>query len=163
VTAVLVALVTGAVGIAIALGGLLVRSWSARFKSQNLRQQFRQRQIDHVLRLVGEIASVAKSIESDLGPFRSIPSLGDLQTRARRLRLRAEAACVHERLRDLPLFELEAQVAQIHADHLKIVGMRAMADSEIRDWRRHVNRKVETANKSSWPFSSTPLSSGLDA
>ena len=161
-TPVVLVLIVGAVGIAIALGGLAVRFWSTRFRSQNLRQEFQQRQIEHVLRLVREIGSVAKSIESDLGPFRSIPALAALQTRARRLRLRAEAACAHDRLRDLPFFELEGLVVQIHADHLKVVGMRAVADSEIRDWRRHVTRKVEAA-RSSWPFNTTPLSSGLDA
>jgi hypothetical protein len=67
-----------------------------------------------------------------------------------------------QRLQNLPWFELQAHVAEAHTDHLRMVAMRAVADSEIRDWRKHVRTNIEET-RSSWPFVTTPLSSGLDA
>jgi hypothetical protein len=125
--------------------------------------QEREVRINHVYRLASEISEVSLTIEADLAPFRSIPALGRLQTRSRRLRLRAEAVVTPlQRLHDLPWFELDANVAEAHANHLRMVALRAVADSEIRNWRKHVRANIEET-RSSWPFITTPLSSGMDA
>jgi hypothetical protein len=79
------------------------------------------------------------------------------------MRLEAEALlAAPDRLVDLPWFELESKGATLHAAHFRMVALRATADSEIRDWRKHVRRGIE-AEKSSWPFLTTPMNSGFDA
>lgn len=132
--------------------------------SRKRRGQERTRQSEHILRLATEIATVSRTIESDLAPFGSIPALARLQSRSRRVRLRAEAVLgSRERLRDLPWFELEAQVASVHTDHLHMVELRAVADLEITGWRKH-RRKSPDSVRSTWPFRSTSLgTSTLDA
>lgn len=143
-----------------------IQAWRlrrARAAWQAERQEQRAARVEHLLRLASEIAAVSLSIEDDLAPFRSIPTLARLQTRARRMRARADTVRTgRERLRDLPGFELDAQVAEMHTDHLRMVALRAHADAEIRDWRKHVRRGIEAA-KSTWPFVTTPLSSNFDA
>ena len=143
--------------------GLAYRRHQARSSGRTERLQQRAHHIEHVLRLAAEIREVTLSIESDLAPFRSIPTFMRLQTRARRVRARADAVLnARDRLRDLPWFELEAQVASVHTEHLRMVELRAIADVEMKDWRKHV-RQETTVVRSSWPFVSTPLNtSGLD-
>lgn len=118
-------------------------------------RQHRTEQLAHVVRLATEIRDISLTIESDLAPFRSLPVLVDLQSRSRRVRLRVEAVLqAQDWLRDLPAFELEAQVAAMHTDHLRMVDLRALADREISDWRKHV-RRPDRKLRSTWPFVST--------
>lgn len=139
------------------------RRYRAKAAARAEHLQERQTRIDHVFRLSCEISEIALTIERDLAHFRSIPALARLQTRCRRMRMRAESVVTPlQRLQDLPWFELEASVAEAHADHLRMVALRAVADSEIRNWRKHVRTNIEET-RSSWPFVTTPLSSGLDA
>jgi hypothetical protein len=126
-------------------------------------RQEREARINHVFRLASEISEISLSIEADLAPFRSIPALARLQTRSRRMRLRAEAVVTPlQRLQNLPWFELQAHVSEAHSGHLRMVALRAVTDAEIRNWRKHVRTNIEET-RSSWPFVTTPLSSGLDA
>lgn len=155
-------LVPCAIGVLFA-AGTAYRRHKARSSGRSERQQQRAHAIEHVLRLAAEIREVTLTIESDLAPFRSIPTFMRLQTRARRIRARAEAILsARDRLRDLPWFELETQVATVHTEHLRMVEVRAVADVEVKDWRKHVRRETAVV-RSSWPFVSTPLNtSGLD-
>lgn len=139
------------------------RRHKTRSAGRSERQQQRAHHIEHLVRLAAEIREVTLSIESELAPFRSIAAFMRLQSRARRIRARAEAVLnARDRLRDLPWFELEAQVATVHTEHLRMVELRAIADVEVKDWRKHVRRETAVV-RSSWPFVSTPLNtSGLD-
>lgn len=150
---------TGLAGVVFAVAAW--RRFSSRRRSEagarSERRQRRSEQVAHVLRLASEIRAVSLTIESDLAAFRSIPSLVTLQTRSRRVRLRAEALLqAKDRLGDLPSFELDAQVASVHTDHLRMVELRAFADQEISGWRKHVRRGTREA-RSTWPFVTTPL------
>jgi hypothetical protein len=141
----------------------LLRKHRAKAVSRAERKGERTARIEHLLRLAAEIAAVARTIEADLTPFRSLPALEALQSRARRMRLEAEATlATRDRLLDLPSFELEARGEIMHAGHFRMVALRATVDVEISNWRKHVRRRVDS-EKSSWPFVTTPMSSSFDA
>jgi hypothetical protein len=141
----------------------LIARRRARAASRAERNGERAARMEHLLRLASEIAVVTRTIESDLTPFRSLPALEALQSRARRIRLHAEATlATSDRLLDLPWFELESEAEKIHAAHFRSVALRATADAEISGWRKHVRRGIE-AEKSTLAFLTTPMSSGFDA
>lgn len=149
-------LAAAAVALLLTVGAAVFRRTRTRSSARNQRRQLRAHQVEHLLRLAAEIAAVALTIETDAAPFASIPALTALQTRARRVRLRADAVLkTQDRLSDLPWFELESQVAAIHADHLRIVDLRAIADREITGWRKHPRKAPGRSVRSTWPFAST--------
>jgi hypothetical protein len=140
-----------------------VRRHRASAASRAEGDEERHAQIERLLRLALEISEVAHGIETDLTPFRWEPNLEGLQSRARRMRLQAEAAlATRDRLFDLPWFELESQVATMHRAHLDAVALRTGVDKEIGRCRTRLRRDVEP-ERSSWPFLSTPMSSSFDA
>ena len=145
-----------------ALVSLMVKR-RARAASRAERDGERTVRIEHLVRLASEIAAVSRSIETDMTPFRSLPALEALQTRARRMRLHAEATlATRNRLLDLPWFELESEGEKMHVAHFRTVSLRAIADAEISGWRKHVRRGIE-AEKSTLAYLTTPMSSGFDA